>query len=396
MEQEQEKEGRRKKRKKHLQSKRMAAFMFGGILVFICLVNLVKRDRTFSEKENRMLEQKPKATLAGIESGRFMDQYESYKSDQFAGRDFWVSLKTNLDLLMGKRESNGVFKGKSSYLLEDIAKPDKEQLQDNLDGMKAFREAYPKVPFYMMLVPNAANILSDKLPALAVTENQPEQFAAIEKELDGSYQWVDVQKVLRKHKDKEIYYHTDHHWTTLGARYAYEELAGDMKLDKAKAPELVPLAVTGAFNGTLSATSGYKGGYREPIYIYSAKDPEEEIRVVVNYVDEQRKSATLYDSGKLEEKDKYAVFFGGNFSMMDIRTMADSTDRLLLVKDSYANCLIPFLVPYFREIIVIDPRYYYGDIHQVMEENKITDVLFLYNGNTFMEDNSISGVFNTD
>lgn len=78
--------------------------------------------------------------------------------------------------------------------------------------------------------------------------------------------------------------------------------------------------------------------------------------------------------------------------MMDIRTTADSTDRLLLVKDSYANCLIPFLTPYFREIIVIDPRYYYGDIHKIMEENKITSVLFLYNGNTFVEDNSISGV----
>lgn len=81
---------------------------------------------------------------------------------------------------------------------------------------------------------------------------------------------------------------------------------------------------------------------------------------------------------------------------MDIRTTADSTERLLIVKDSYANCLIPFLTPYYREIVVIDPRYYYGDIDKVMKENKITSVLFLYNGNTFMEDNSISGVFADD
>ena len=121
-------------------------------------------------------------------------------------------------------------------------------------------------------------------------------------------------------------------------------------------------------------------------------DPKDETEIVVTYTDEQRKTATLYDRSKLESRDKYAVFFGGNFSMMDIRTTADSTDRLLLLKDSYANCLIPFLVPYYREIIVIDPRYYYGDIYQVMKENKITSVLFLYNGNTFVEDNSISGV----
>lgn len=334
--------------------------------------------------------------MSGIESGRFMDQFESYKSDQFAGRDFWVSVKTNIDLLMGKRESNGVFNGKKSYLLEDIAKPDEEQLAANLEAMKEFRKKYPKIPFYMLLAPNAANVLSDKLPDLAVTESQPDQFKEIKETLGSDFTWVDAQKALKAQKDKYIYYHTDHHWTTLGAYYAYQELAKCMDLDTSKAPELEPYAVTGYFNGTLSATSGYEGGYCEPIYIYSAKDAEEEVELVVNYVDEQRKTATLYDSSKLEGKDKYAVFFGGNFSIMDIRTTADSTDRLLVVKDSYANCLIPFLTPYYREIVVIDPRYYYGDINKVMKENRITSVLFLYNGNTFMEDNSISGVLADD
>ena len=82
--------------------------------------------------------------------------------------------------------------------------------------------------------------------------------------------------------------------------------------------------------------------------------------------------------------------------MLDIKTTADSTDRLLIFKDSYANSLIPFLTPYYREIIVIDPRYYYDNIKDVMEQNKITSVLFLYNGNTFVEDNSISGVLQDD
>ncbi len=390
---EQRKEGRRrKKRRKFSQSKRMAAVMFVSMTAFICLINLITRDKPFSEKENRVLEQKPKITMTGIENGRFMDQYESYKSDQFAGRDLWVFLKTNVDLLLGKRESNGVFKGKDGYLLEDIASPDPDQLEENLKAMVEFSSDHSNVPFYMLLVPNAANILSDKLPNLAVTEDQQEQFEDIKKALSGEYVWVDAQKVLRKHKDEEIYYHTDHHWTTLGANYVYQELAKYMELDTSKAPELKPYAVTADFNGTLSATSGYKSGYKEPIYIYSAKKAKDETEVVVNYTDEQKKTATLYDRAKLEGRDKYAVFFGGNFSMMDIRTTADSTDRLLLVKDSYANCLIPFLVPYYREIIVIDPRYYYGDIYQVMEENKITSVLFLYNGNTFVEDNSISGV----
>ncbi len=382
----------KERRSKKQRSLQIMALLFAGVLAIICVTNLITKDKKYSEKENRMLEQKPELTWSGIEGGSYMERYETYKSDQFAGRDFWVTLKTNLELLMGKRESNGVFKGKKSYLMEDIAQPDEEQMTDNLNAIKTFGDTYKDVPVYMMLVPNAANILSDKLPGLAVTEDQSKEFEEIKEALGSSIRWVDVQKTLKKHKDEEIYYHTDHHWTTLGAYYGYQELAETMKLDASKTSKLKPYAVTNDFNGTLSAVSGYESGYKEPIYIYAAEKSKEEVSVVVNYVDEKKKTATLYDSTKLTGKDKYAVFLGGNYSMIDIRTTAESTDRLLLVKDSYANCMIPFLTPYYREIIVIDPRYYYGDIHKIMKENKITSVLFLYNGNTFVEDNSISGV----
>lgn len=338
-----------------------------------------------------MLTQKPAVTWAGIESGRFMSQYESYKSDQFAGRDLWVSLKTSVDLLSGKRESNGVFKGKDHYLLEEIKTPG-EQTEKNLEAIRAFAGRYPKIPFYMALAPNAANILSDKLPLLAVTKDQGKQFQKIRESLGSDVTWVDLQKALESHKEEDLYYRTDHHWTSQGAYYGYEALAAAMKLDTSKAPGMKPYAVTGDFNGALSSTSGYEGGYREPIYVYGTEDPADQVQVVVNYTDEQRKTATFYDPSKLDEKDKYAVFFGGNYGKIDIRTTADSTARLLVFKDSYANCLVPFLAPYYREIVMIDPRYYYGDIDQEMSDYSFDQVLFLYNGNTFVEDNSISGV----
>ena len=385
-----------KKAKRKLHRRKLAALLFLMMLGIICLLNLVSGDKEYSEKENRMLQQRPQFTLAGIESGRLMEQYESYLSDQFVGRNFWVSLKTRIDLLAGKRESNGVFKGKNHYLLEDIASPDQEQMAQNIEAIESFENKYQDIPMYMMLVPNAANIESGKLPGFAVTEDQNQIFQNIQKELGDYIIWVDVAKTLKKHKSEDIYYRTDHHWTTLGAFYAFQELASSMKLDTSKVSEWKSYAVTSEFNGTLSATSGYETGYEEPIYIYAPENIEDAPEVVVNYVNEKKKTATLYDSSKLEEKDKYAMFLGGNYPMIDIRTTADTTDRLLLIKDSYANCLVPFLVPYYREIIIIDPRYYYGDITEVMESNKITSVLFLYNGNTFVEDNSINGVLEND
>lgn len=384
---------RRNSRNKRAKSRKLwMARMFLILLFLICLLNIVWPSREFSEKENRMLEQKPELTLSGIESGRFMEQYESYQSDQIAGRDLWVQLKTRVDLLMGKRESNGVYKGKSKYLMEDIKTPNQEQMEHNLASMCSFQEAYPDIPMYMMLVPNAANVLSDKLPSFAVTRDQDEDFAEIQKALKGHLTWVDVSSAMKDHKSENIYYHTDHHWTSLGAKYGYEALAEALQLDTSKEVELKPYAVSDSFNGTLSATSGYETGYEEPMYVYLPKEEGTGPEVVVSYVEEQEKKATLYDTSKLKEKDKYAMFLGGNSGLIDIRTTADSTDRLLIVKDSYANSLVPFLTPYYREIFMVDPRYYYGDIHEIMENNKITSVLFLYNGNTFVEDNSISGV----
>lgn len=390
-------ESRRKREKRREQQRnKVTGLIFIIMMVFFCGVNLVSGDREFSFRENRSLEQKPKLTLSGIESGRWMKQYETYVSDQFAGRDFWVSFKSSVDLIAGKRKSNGVFKGKDDYLLEDIAVPDKEELKANLTAMKKFQKQYKHIPMYMMLVPNAANIKADKLPGHAVTEDQEEEFAAIQKTLEPAFTWVNVSDVLKKHKSEEIYYRTDHHWTTRGAYYGYQALAEAMKLDTAKAPEMKAYAVTNSFNGTLASTSGYETGYKEPIYIYASEDREKAVQVVVNNVNEKQKTATLYDTSKLKEKDKYALFLGGNYPLLEIKTTADTTDRLLLVKDSYANSLIPFLTSYYREIIVIDPRYYYDDISEVMEEHHITSVLFLYNGNTFVKDNSISGVLQND
>lgn len=390
-----ERKKRRRQNRRRLQE-RMIAILFLGVIAVICLINFATKDKEFSAKENRMLQQKPVLSLSSLESGRWMEQYETYVSDQFAGRDFWVTLKTRVDLLSGKRKSNGVFKGKDGYLLEDIALPDKEQLATNLQAMRTFRENYKEVPMYVMIAPNAANIESEKLPEFAVTADQEKQFQKIKEELGTVYQWVDVSSALKKHKDEAIYYHTDHHWTTLGAYYGFGALADAMGLEMGKISDMKPYAVSDSFNGTLSSTSGYETNRKEPVYIYASENPEKAVRVIVTNVNEMKKTATLYDASKLEGKDQYALFLGGNYSRLDIKTTSESKERLLLIKDSYANSVIPFLAPYYREIIVIDPRYYYDDIGSVMAEKQITSVLFLYNGNTFVKDNSISGVLQNE
>lgn len=361
------------------------------LLFLVMIINVIVPDREESELENRALEQRPRFNLTTILSGDFMEQWEEYLSDQFAGRDTWRSLKVSLDRLGGARKENDIYIGKDGQLMEDIEVPDDGRLEANLTAIRDFAETYEDIPVTMMLVPDAACILNDSLPAFARVEDQRQMFSMAERKLGDTVNWVDTVSILNNHKSEKLYYKTDHHWTTQGAFYVFQDAAETLGIEGDVSDDFVSYTVTDSFNGVLAASSGVGLDEMEQIDIYAPTGGDDD--VVVNYVDEGRKTTSLYDSSKLETRDKYGVFLGGNTSVVDIRTVSTSQKRLLVVKDSFADCFIPFLAPYYREIVVVDPRYYSGTMQDIMDSYRITDALILYSGNTFFTDNNISGVF---
>ena len=361
------------------------------LLFLVMIINVIVPDREESELENRALEQRPRFNLTTILSGDFMEQWEKYLSDQFAGRDTWRSLKVSLDRLGGARKENDIYIGKDGQLMEDIEVPDDGRLEANLTAIRDFAETYEDIPVTMMLVPDAACILNDSLPAFARVEDQRQMFSMAERKLGDTVNWVDTVSILNNHKSEKLYYKTDHHWTTQGAFYVFQDAAETLGIEGDVSDDFVSYTVTDSFNGVLAASSGVGLDEMEQIDIYAPTGGDDD--VVVNYVDEGRKTTSLYDSSKLETRDKYGVFLGGNTSVVDIRTVSTSQKRLLVVKDSFADCFIPFLAPYYREIVVVDPRYYSGTLADIMDSYRISDVMILYSGNTFFTDNNISGVF---
>ena len=361
------------------------------LLFLVMIINVIVPDQEESELENRALEQRPRFNLTTILSGDFMEQWEKYLSDQFAGRDTWRSLKVSLDRLGGARKENDIYIGKDGQLMEDIEVPDDGRLEANLTAIRDFAETYEDIPVTMMLVPDAACILNDSLPAFARVEDQRQMFSMAERKLGDTVNWVDTVSILNNHKSEKLYYKTDHHWTTQGAFYVFQDAAETLGIEGDVSDDFVSYTVTDSFNGVLAASSGVGLDEMEQIDIYAPTGGDDD--VVVNYVDEGRKTTSLYDSSKLETRDKYGVFLGGNTSVVDIRTVSTSQKRLLVVKDSFADCFIPFLAPYYLEIVVVDPRYYSGTMQDIMDSYRITDALILYSGNTFFTDNNISGVF---
>ena len=380
-----------KKDRQRKVQEQLVGIIFILTLFLFLIINVIVPDREKSVQENRMLATKPKFRLSSLISGDYDEKFEAYMDDQFVGRDMWRKLKVTVDRIGGSRLENGVYIGTNGQLLEQIEVADENHLAANIKAIKSFSESQSKIPVRMMLVPDAANVLNHSLPSLAKPEDQTQMFSMVRKDLGDSVEWIDVSTELNKHKTEKIYYKTDHHWTTLGAFYAFQAAAPSLGIEGDLSGKYVSHAVSNSFNGMLASKSGVNLGEKEQIDIYVPT--EEDTDLIVDYVDEGKRSTSLYDSSKLKEKDQYTVFLGGNSSLLDIRTVSTSTKRLLLVKDSFANSFIPFLTPYYREIVVVDPRYYSGTINDLMDSYRISEVLFLYSGNTFFKDNNISGVF---
>lgn len=361
-------------------------YLFCAIIFLFSIVSIILPDKKYSEEENRVLAEFPNISWESIMDVSFMEGLESYVSDHFLGRDFWISMKVKCDQLIGKTEFNGVYLCDDRYLIQIPTEPDEKSLDRNLKAINKFAEEHSNLDINMMIVPNAISTMEDYLPIGAPARDQQKDAKKIQKALDQEIKYLDVSKVLKKHVDEGMYYKTDHHWTSKAAYYTFLDTAEELGISDPVTKYNV-YKVTSDFSGTLASKSGYHKA-KDSIEVYEPLGVDNDYIVTDSNGGEPR--TTVYDRASLKEKDKYQVFFKGNQSRVTINTLNKTKKRLLVFKDSYANCFVPFLTPYYNEIIMVDPRYYYDDVHTLIERERITDVLFLYNMDTFMTDRSLA------
>jgi len=381
---------RAKKTKMRLPELLPAAVLLGGIALLLTLFLLVP-DREFSDQENRKLAQRPEFSLSALADGSFYGDLGDYLADQFPGRDLWIGLNLKLNQFFGQQESSGVYLGADGYLIQAPGEPDEENLQRNIRAINSFGAKYGDLKRTMAIIPNAATIHADKLPANAPVRDQRADLADLSSRITGAA-FADVTEALVSKQDEYLFYKTDHHWTSLGACHAFTALAPTLGISAPAMDSYQVYPVSDSFEGTLASRSGsHSEKDRVDIYV-----PDTPIQYHVTYVESQQKTSTLYHREALQQKDHYTVFFGGNHSRVDITTTADTDRCLLLLKDSYANCFVQFLYPHFDKILMIDPRYYYGDLENLISTQSVTDVLYLYNLDTFLSDSSLADVLGTE
>ena len=377
-----------RKKRRQLQRQqmcRMMAYLLVAAMVLAAVVNLFTKDKDFSASENRMLAGRPDFSLAGILDGSYMEGLEDYQADQFFARDRWISLKLKIDRFFGKKEASGVYLADDNYLMEIPAEPDYENVDRNLASIADFALRYPELNIKMMVVPNAVSVMAGYLPNNAPVRDQMADLQMLKDGLPANVGFIDVTQTLVDHVDEGMFYRTDHHWTSRGAYYAFLDAADDLGITQLK--EYNRYVVSTQFEGTLGSKSGCHA-VTDTIEVYEPLNPGSSF--YVTYDETQEKSCSLFRSACLEDKDQYTVFFGGNYPRITIRTTNNNDRCLLIFKDSYANCFIQFLTPYYEEIILVDPRYYYDDAGALISTEHVTDVLFLYNLSTYLGDSSLA------
>ncbi len=364
--------------------KRLPGVIFMVLLLGLAGKEALSHQRTYSPVEKRELQTRPEISITKVLDGRFQRKYESYLRDQFPGRDHWVSFQTDMELFMGKNEIHNVYIGKNHYLLEHYTEKefDPQQISKNLQALEKFvGKAKQNADVHVMMVPTKSWVLREKLPAFAPHYKEQKFYDALQQKLEKEDVLISVEPVLDAHKEEEIYYRTDHHWTTLGAWYAYEQytkaVGGDLQRAQGKKKFR---CISKDFYGTTYAKINY-ARQADKIEIY---EPADKLRVVYNMG--EKKTKTLYDVSFLKTADQYSVFTGGNQAVLEITGGIKDGKTLLLIKDSFANSILPFLAEDYEKLVVVDLRQLNVSRDRLLEMFSPTDILILYNSAQFAQD----------
>lgn len=322
--------------------------------------------KSFSEKENRSLEQMPSPSVQNVIDGSYFEQLGIFYRDQFPLRDGFTSLCSLSEKSIGKMETNGVITTKDGICVALPEGASTNRIQKNLDAISALAK---QKEVHLYVPPRSFDVFEDKLPKLYPKEEDKTVTELLEG--DTLTDFLELKEIA----NEEYYYKTDHHWTTKGAYLAYTQICERMGIAAYSENYFIKETVADNFRGTSASKSGLPNWLisEDTVTLYRYK--EDGAFTVENRETKESKKG-FYDYSALDTADKYRVFLGGNYSHLSIRGEGER-QKLLLIKDSFANSVIPFLALHF-DIEIIDPRYCpKGYLNEQLEREDIDNTLVL-------------------
>lgn len=365
----------------------LALFIF--LLVGFSVLNLFWPKRDMSELENRKLAQFPAFSVKALLNGTWFGDLSEYVQDQVAFRDGLIDLESAFNnLVFAKTEEGGILLGKDGWMftkLFDISDSTQKQLDKNLQAVTSFASRHPgKVTF--LLAPSASVIYPEMLPAGAPMVDENAMLNDIFAQVSSTADVIDMRPVFTQQKEQYLYYKTDHHWTTQGAYLAYEQFCQLKGLSPFDTNAYQAESVPGFYGTHYSATRRWNV-QPDTITYYPLDNPMTIFDIGAETEYTPRTTESMINTEKFGTRDKYAAFLDGNNGYSVIEGNGEGS--ILVVKDSYANCFVPFLTANYEKIGVVDLRNFSYGLDSTIESEGYDQILILYNFQTFIADNRV-------
>ncbi len=387
------------------------------LLLFFLLVGLIStfdKDATFSEAEKRQLKTRPKLTISGLLDGNYFNEYRAYFADTFPNRETLMKSNTTLngfyyfgglssddsaslviDLNMNAAQHGEALKttdpdatsgadetepekrpteplasaeqlgsvvliGDSAF---DVPHADNDQIIQYAQAVTAIADTLgSNVKTFSMPVPNSSEFYTHKEYHTGKT-SQKAMFDLCKSNLGANVTFVDAYSVIEQHTDEYIYFRTDHHWTHLGAYYAYTALCKSAGFNPVNKDDFA----TGQWENFVGSMYTYVANYPQGQVLRNNPDTVHYWKPSANI------TTTCYNSTELKNgyamgticrvgedvENKYLTFMGGDHPIAVVETDTQGP-CILVIKESYGNALISWLTNHYSKIILIDPRQYYG------------------------------------
>ena len=361
----------------------LTAALFAIALLAVPLLFLLLPYRTFSEAERRYLAEPPKLSEEKLSDWSYDDKVETFLADHLPGRNLLVSVNAYLTLYTGRQVSADVFCDAEGYLVEAPVDFDAKELTRRLDRIAKLGETMGLAP-RLLIVPSTGYVRGDKLPKTLATLYRDGE--ALQQIADAPGVSLVPLAERFQSEGQSWYYRTDHHWTADGAFAAYEaymRAAGHEPLQKdAFTRREIP-----GYSGSTQSRSALWLHPTEPLTVDEPKD----LSITVTFSDKDGTFSSLFFAEHLNEYDWYPYFLDGNHPVTVIENGNADTDapNLLLVKDSFGNTLAPYLVPSYKTVVMVDPRYYKRGAAALCEQYAIDEVLFCYSIDHLITDESL-------
>ncbi len=376
--------------------------LFLAILFGLAAAFVIIPDKSYSENEKRNLQTFPEFSWEAFVDGKFSSEINEYFADQFPLRDAFVSIKALAELSLFKGENNGVLLGENETLAVRTFSIFKDRLNrtENMDhfydqsvvrqleALNKFASKTDSVPVHVIIPPRVIDVASE---SFNYPSNVSVSLDALISDTVSKDILIPVSSVLKeKYSAGEyVYYRTDHHWTTLGAYYAYVEIMKSFGMEKDIIPreEFTVNVVADDFYGTTWSKCGFTFVSPDTMEFWSLGN-EDDFTTTIG----DRSFGGFYDTSYLETMDKYSAFIGGTNDV----TLVESNDDeerpvLLLPKDSFANSLVPFLAQHF-DLVLVNMANRMTNITAYAQQYSADRILFVWNAENLITSGNLGNI----